>query len=37
MPSPKEVETKTMHEATVYLLLVVIVMFPCFLSMTTPE
>ena len=36
-PSLKKVEMTTMHEAMVSLLLMVIVMFPCFLSAATPE
>jgi hypothetical protein len=34
---PKKVEAKAMHEATISLLLMAVVMFPCFLAMVTPE
>jgi hypothetical protein len=36
-PYLRKVEANTMHEAMVSLLFMVIVMFPCFVSMATPE
>jgi hypothetical protein len=37
LTAPKKVETTAMHDALVALLLMAIVMFPCFLSMETPS
>ena len=37
MPSRSKVETTTMHDAMVTLLLMVIAMFPFLLTMQTPE
>jgi len=36
-PVRKRVEATTMHDAMVAILFMVIVMFPCFLSVETPE